>query len=128
MQIFASQYFEKEEDGKQVGKIYLSNECDNEREHILEDKNSKHITENIEKTDENTNQSSFKNVCKKGFKSARAHLIRQKTEQFINQLFWHSMLMTLTTPLAPPAKLREKPWLWAETISPRLASADPRKS
>lgn len=32
--------------------------------------------------------------------SARARLIRQKTEQFVNILFWHSIMMTMTTPLA----------------------------
>jgi len=39
-------------------------------------------------------------ACKNGLKNARARLIRQKTEQFINAIFWHSIAMTVTTPLA----------------------------
>ena len=103
MQIFASQYIEKEKDGKQNSKIYLSHECEKEGEPTLDEGNLKHITVKADKKgqcDDENNESSLKDVCKKGLKSARAHLIRQKTEQFINLLFWHSMLMTLTTPLA----------------------------
>ena len=39
-------------------------------------------------------------LCTKGIINARARLIRQNTEQFINAIFWHSIAMTMTTPLA----------------------------
>ena len=102
MQIFTSQQIEEEEYGKQSSKIYLSPECEDKKEHILNEGKLKHITGKSHKSGQcdEKYQSSVTNVCKKGLKSARAHLIRQKTEQFINQLFWHSMLMTLTIPLA----------------------------
>ena len=39
-------------------------------------------------------------LFKKWIVNARAWLVRQNTEQFINILFWHSIVMTINTPLA----------------------------
>ena len=64
----------------------------------------KHISDvaSIQKSESKKIQKSGEciSLVKIGLNAAKAKLIRQSTEQFINILFWHSLLMTLTTPLA----------------------------
>eukprot|EP00092_Neocalanus_flemingeri_P014056 GFUD01015164.1.p1 GENE.GFUD01015164.1~~GFUD01015164.1.p1 ORF type:complete len:369 (+),score=18.85 GFUD01015164.1:63-1109(+) len=45
-------------------------------------------------------QNSFIIWCSGRLKDARVHLIQRGTEDLVNHLFWQSMLLTLTTPLA----------------------------